>query len=655
MNNSEQKPRWIRELERMAGNRTQLYLHGNIKDTMLYPLGVAQDDWTLGPLREALFEMFRYQIGPYELIGAYNPIDGLVFADARDANRMYSLYDALLDRDERKVSPVGSDHASLPAPPQNPLEQALQQIRACLGNSACSCLFIIENASQLLAGPLNLQPAERTAFLRLLKASSESRLVSVSGEGSRRAVQNTLLLLCDKLTDLPAWLYFNNPFAGSIEIETPKGQERRHFFDLYLPPDDEIGAKFAVDDLVDLTEGMSMRDLCGIRALARHADEKQRNAKALTDSYKFGTLESEWDNLEWSRLSSAEETLATRVIGQPAAVNAVSDVLRRARLHLSGAQHSSRSKPRGVLFFAGPTGVGKTELAKAIAELVFHNDEACVRFDMSEYSQPNSDQRLLGAPPGYVGYEEGGQLTNRIKANPFSVLLFDEIEKAHPTVLDKFLQILEDGRMTDGRGETAYFSESIIIFTSNVGIYKLDSTTRRPIVDPLSGKPLMQVDPNIDTDYAVVKSKVLEGVQNYFKHILGRPELLNRIGQNIIVFDFVRLPVMRQILERRVLKSIQAQVRERWQLEVEFAPAVVEEVMALIGTDISAGGRGVGNLAELVILNPLARVLFSLLEAGESVHGKRLLVSDMLPPRAGAAERYELTCELVDSENDEGC
>jgi hypothetical protein len=647
MSNNEIKPHWMRELARLAGNKTQLYLHGNIKDTMLYPLGVAQEDWTLGPLREALFEIFRYQIGQYDLIGAYNPVDGLVFADARDANRMGELFDALLLHEEQKAIPLGSDHAPQPAPPQNPLEQALQQMRVCLDNGSSPCLFIIENASQMLAGPVNLQPAERTSFLRLLKASAESRLVSVTGKGDRRAVQNTLLLLCDKLTDLPAWLYFNNPFAGSIDIETPKGQERRHFFDLYLRPDEESARTFAVDDLVDLTEGMTMRDLCGIRALARHAGDAQRNAKALTDSYKFGAQESEWDNLDWARLSTAEATLAARVIGQPAAVNAVADVLRRARLHLSGAQHSSRSKPRGVLFFAGPTGVGKTELAKAIAELVFHNDEACVRFDMSEYSQPNSDQRLLGAPPGYVGYEEGGQLTNRIKANPFSVLLFDEIEKAHPTVLDKFLQILEDGRMTDGRGETAYFSESIVIFTSNVGIYKLDPATRRPLVDPLSGKPVMQVDPNIDTEYAAVKSKVLEGVQNYFKHVLGRPELLNRIGQNIVVFDFIHLPVMREILERRVLRSIAAQVRERWQLDVEFAPAVVDQVMAFIGGDISAGGRGVGNLAELVILNPLARVMFSLLETGQTVSGKRLLVSGVQAPQQGAAERYELAWKLL--------
>ena len=144
--------------------------------------------------------------------------------------------------------------------------------------------------------------------------------------------------------------------------------------------------------------------------------------------------------------------------------------------------------------------------------------------------------------------------------------------------------------MTDGRGETVYFSESIIIFTSNVGIYQLDPNTGRPQIDPFSGKPLLHVDPNVQTEYSQVKTKVIEGVHAYFKHILGRPELLNRIGQNIVVFDFVRPPVMRQILERKVLKSIQAQVWERWKLRVEFSPTVIDQLMEIGGTTWPPGG-----------------------------------------------------------------
>lgn len=643
------KPRWMRELERLTGYKTQIYLYGNIKDTVLYPLSADAQQWTLGPLRQALFEQLRH-MGGYEIIGAYNLIDGMSFADSADASTMTKLYDQIVDEGEKTTVTGAKGRAPQATKPREPIDQALQQIRCALMNRSHPCAFVIEHASQLISAPVNLQAGERQNFLRLLKSSGESQLVAMGDPAHRRAVQNLLILLCDKLTDLPAWLYLDNPFSGSVEIEAPRNFERHHFFSLFLSANadpNSATARAHMDDLVDLTDGMTIRDLCGIRSLARKHDSANMNAKALVDCFKYGVRESEWDNLGWDRLAQAEDTLAQRVIGQPAAVSAVADMLRRARLHLSGAQHSSRTKPRGVLFFAGPTGVGKTELAKAIAELVFGTDDACIRFDMSEYSQAHADQRLLGAPPGYVGYEEGGQLTNRIKSNPFSVLLFDEIEKAHPLVLDKFLQILEDGRMTDGRGDTVYFAESIIIFTSNVGIYQLDPQTGRPAVDPFSGQPLLHVDPNVHTKYADVRDRVLEGVTAFFKHILGRPELLNRIGQNIIVFDFIRPEVMRQILERKVLRSIEAQVKERWELEVRFTPVLIDQLMEIGGKDVGAGGRGMGNLAETAVLNPLARAMFSLLSAQQELTGKTLTITGIVPPGADNNHRYDITYDVV--------
>ncbi|MHB0938306.1 MAG: AAA family ATPase [Armatimonadota bacterium] len=636
---NELKPRWMRDLERLTSYKTQIYLYGNIKDTVLYPLGREQNEWTLGPLRESLFELLRRQIGPYEIVAAYNSVDGILFADARDDNNMVKYFDEVVAEVEKSQGPPAKSRVPQPTKPRDPIEHAMQLIRLALLNKQKPAAFIIEHASQLIASPVALQAAERLNFLRMLRSSQESQIVAVGEAAQRRAVQNLLILLCDKLADLPPWLYLDNPFTGGIQVEAPASTERKHFFDLFLR------SKAEIPELVDLTEGMTIRDLCGIRSLARRPESANLSEKALVDYFKYGVKESEWDHLDWKRLESAEEELSRRVIGQSAAVSAAADVLRRARLHLSGAQTSKRNKPRGVLFFAGPTGVGKTELAKSIAELVFGTDDACVQFDMSEYNLQHADQRLLGAPPGYVGYEEGGQLTNRMKTNPFAVLLFDEIEKAHPSILDKFLQILEDGRMTDGRGDTVYFGESIIVFTSNVGIYRLDPTTWSPMVDPATSQPILHVDPNIDVQYDAVRNKVLEGVQAYFKHILGRPELLNRIGQNIIVFDFIRPPVMRQILERKVLRSIQQQVRERWKLDVQFSETVLDQMMNIGGNDVSVGGRGMGNLAEAAILNPLARVMFSLLNESGTLEGKTLTITGIIPPCAENNHRYEITWE----------
>ncbi|MGX1763210.1 AAA family ATPase, partial [Streptomyces lydicus] len=275
-------------------------------------------------------------------------------------------------------------------------------------------------------------------------------------------------------------------------------------------------------------------------------------------------------------------------------------ILIRSAMGLTGAHTAgSGTRPQGVLFFAGPTGVGKTELAKSIAELVFGRADAFVRFDMSEFSAEHTEARLIGAPPGYTGHSAGGELTNAVRQQPFRLILFDEIEKAAPRILDKFLQILGDGRLTDGSGSTVYFSETLIVFTSNLGVYRTDSTGQRvPIV--ARGTP-----------YTTVESTIRAAIADYFTKEIGRPELLRRIGDDVVIFDFISDETAAQLVPQFVSNVID-RVRATTGITVTVEDAVRKQLLAAALTRLDFGGGGVAAAVEALLVNPLARALFDL-------------------------------------------
>jgi ATP-dependent Clp protease ATP-binding subunit ClpA len=263
------------------------------------------------------------------------------------------------------------------------------------------------------------------------------------------------------------------------------------------------------------------------------------SARGITEAarrYRVGLTENPWQKEELrNRIYEGHSRLRKRVKGQDKAISRALTILTKSSLNLTSLHSSAGvSGPRGVLFFAGGTGVGKTELAKALAELIFGKEEAMIRFDMSEFSHPAAEARLIGAPPGYVGHGAGGELTNAVRTKPFAVILFDEIEKADGSILDKFLQILSDGRLTDGSGDTVYFKETIIIFTSNLGASEVK-------------------DMAIEDDESLLRyeSAIHGSVSDYFTKQLKRPELLGRMGgeKNIVVFRPITPKVAAEIAQ----------------------------------------------------------------------------------------------------------
>ena len=288
---------------------------------------------------------------------------------------------------------------------------------------------------------------------------------------------------------------------------------------------------------------------------------------------------------EKSKLLHLEEELHKRVIGQDEAITAVSDAIRRSRAGLLDAR-----RPLGSFIFMGTTGVGKTELAKALAEYLFNTEEAMTRFDMSEFQESYSVSRLIGSPPGYVGYDEGGQLTEKVRRKPYSVILFDEIEKAHPDVFNVLLQVLDDGRLTDNKGRVADFKNTIIIMTSNLG---------SNIIQENYSNPNGQSEEEI---FQKTKAELNELLKKTLK-----PEFLNRIDE-IVMFQPLSKREIKDIINLQ-LNNLR-KLLEQKNLNIEFSDYAMK-LLADLGYDPMFGARPLKRVIQKRIMNELSKLILS--------------------------------------------
>ena len=310
--------------------------------------------------------------------------------------------------------------------------------------------------------------------------------------------------------------------------------------------------------------------------------------KEEVDEEDIAAVVSRWTGVPVSRLMEGEiqkllkmeERLHQRVVGQDEAIRAVANAIRRAR---AGLQDPNR--PLGSFIFLGPTGVGKTELARALAEFLFDDEAATIRIDMSEYQEKHTVSRLIGAPPGYVGYEESGQLTEAVRRRPYSVVLFDEIEKAHPEVLNVMLQLLDDGRLTDGKGRTVDFKNAVVIMTSNVGSHLIAEEVGAGTTSLSEG----------------TRRQVLDVLRQQF-----RPEFLNRVDE-IIVFHPLSRDQMRSIVDIQ-LRGLMKRLEDR-KIHVELTGRA-KDLLIAEGYDPMYGARPLKRTIQRQVLDPLAmRVL----------------------------------------------
>jgi hypothetical protein len=605
-------------LKREIGIKRCIIIDGNVGDVYLNEKGQVIDLKTY--IKQILNGMKYDSVISWDKVdGTKDDIGSLELVDKvrvqGDSYLSDDDLDELLDRSGLSVD-GGNNQENIDT---KDIKEMLSIVMKNLLNKNKKVAFILNWADFMFSGS-QLPPDEREQLTILGKAIREK----MPDYNSSDVNESTIILITNKLAMFPIAFYQGNPEVSTTTLPKPDREEREammrkisHSFNVITDKGKDLMECEKINEYVDMLNDFTNRELIQLARLSRKEDKMAFDKLFLL--FKYGEKDNPWEKLPYTEVKNIKNKLGERVIGQDEAIEKIEKVVVKAYMGMTGIHKtSSRSMPKGVLFFVGPTGVGKTELSKALAKFLFGDEDACIRFDMSEYAQENSDQKLIGAPPGYVGYEEGGQLTNAIKEKPFSVILFDEIEKAaehNRRILDIFLQILEDGRLTDSKGETVYFSESVIIFTSNLGASEVDNNS-----DDVAG------------DFIKI-------VKDYFNKTIKRPELLGRIGySNIVPFNFIQDDDYRLKIAQSKLKPIKKGVEEKYHMGLTFDDELAFINYVIGDADKSKGGRDILNALNDRLLDDLAMFLFKNKEDLVSLRGSNICVETK---KDGLSFRFE--------------
>ena len=606
-----QLPNWTRELVTLLPACAQFLLSGNVRDQYL----VASDTAESGGVDARVLRSLP------RLVAEAVQQEGISTVVLYDITRGAEIVHPSKEGATGAEVLLGGRLIEL-APPG--LLTGLATLVERVAESQEPVALIIQSASRLVRDVAQLSDAEFEFFRKVDTIARSSRPCPLPAD---RPLFSPIVWVLDNERDVPSWFALGNEYLRSIVLPVPHTGERQELASRLVPMlgnADSLEVAAGVRVLTEQTAGMTLVAMQRTIAIARDQGLGPDRVEDAARSYRVGVTDNPWraeyliERLRRERLALSTDpdtaaegssVLASRVLGQEVAVRKALDILVRSATGLTAAQAgATATRPRGVLFFAGPTGVGKTELAKALTKLLFDDERFYIRFDMSEFSAEHAADRLIGSPPGYEGNRAGGELTNAIRQRPFCLCLFDEIEKAHPRILDKFLQVLDDGRLTDGRGETVFFTEAVVVFTSNLGIYadveESDS----------SGRTVRRRRPTVDRStmsYGEMANRVESSIRDYFTLEIGRPELLNRLGDNIVVFDYINEETGIRILEL-MLENITARVRQEHGITLVIPPETIETLSraCLDAETLELGGRGIGSKLETTMVNPVANELF---------------------------------------------